>query len=218
MRFIDPNGLDSADRAKLVQEAQKYVDNNPGGTYGNNPKNMTPTAEEVKNGEKVDCSGMVRGAQKAAGNEDPANGKKGTLGNNGVALVVEGAEEKTVNQMENGNYVTFKTNRSSHKGPDGKFDHIGVADNVQKDANGNVTSFDVIHSYGSGSTSGPMVTGYTVSDPKSWLTLKGVYKWDVTTSTPANSTPAAAPASTSTGGSLGSGRNGNPLGLWNLFP
>jgi hypothetical protein len=85
-----------------------------------------------------------------------------------------------INLLEDGNYVTFKTDRGDHKGPDGKFDHIGVAYDVVKDDAGKVVSFKVAHSFGkeTSPTSGPGVTNYSVASPKDWLELKAAFKWD----------------------------------------
>ncbi|MCK6601906.1 MAG: RHS repeat-associated core domain-containing protein [Bacteroidetes bacterium] len=182
---VDPTGMDSVQRANLVAAMNSFVENNPGGTYGTNTKIVS--SSEVKDGAKTDCSGLVNSAQAEAGNGNQMAGKEGVLSSdgkkivtNGVALLVDGTEKVDVNKIEAGNYVVFKTNRSNHEGADGEFDHIGVATDIKKDENGNVIGFTVLHSFGkpTDKTSGPQATTYNVSSPKTWLTLKGVYKWD----------------------------------------
>jgi RHS repeat-associated protein len=178
IRLADLFGLDSTDRANFIKEELAYVEVNPGGTYGWDEKKQTPTVSEHALGAKMDCAGLVRAGQINMGNPDPTSGKKWRPEDNAVSMVVKDTEERSVDQLEDGNYVTFKTNRQVHRGPDGKFDHIGTAYNVKRE-NGKVVSFDVIHSFGSGSDSGPKVTtNYIIAEPKSWLTLKGVFKWD----------------------------------------
>lgn len=174
---IELEGLEKveADKARLVEEAKKYVQANPGGTYGFDKEKPVPTQQEVANGAKMDCAGLVRGASTSAGFQDPTNGNTWEEGKNGVAMVIEGKKEKLGSDVQDGDYVTFKTNREEHQGPDGKFDHIGIAANVvSKD--GVAISFDVIHSFGKGSKSGPKIDPYVVAEPKDHLTLKGVYE------------------------------------------
>jgi RHS repeat-associated protein len=181
IRLADIMGLDSADRARFIEAVLKFVDANPGGTYksGNN----TATLDEHSKGAKLDCAGLMRSAQIAIGNPDPISCVvKWEDDDNAVKAMLRASAQELadINLLEDGNYVTFKTDRGDHKGPDGKFDHIGVAYDVVKDDAGKVVSFKVAHSFGkeTSPTSGPGVTNYSVASPKGWLELKAAFKWD----------------------------------------
>jgi RHS repeat-associated protein len=130
--YADPTGADSTQRAQLVAEAKKYVDKNPGGVYGFDKENPTPSVDDVEGGTLIDCSGLTRSSQINIGNGDPYKDKNHKRENgddkNGVELMVEGTKKMNTDDLESGNYVTFKTNRSTHQGNDGEWDHIGIAD------------------------------------------------------------------------------------------
>jgi len=187
IRVIDPTGMDSVQRAQFLEVLKKYVEANPGGTYGYNPKKPTPSPEEVKNGAKTDCAGLMRSGQVAMGNEDPAEGqpgikKKTEKGNwtNGVALIASGSQESSFKNLEEGNYVTFKTTRKDQQGELGEYDHIGAVQNIIRDKSGNLISFEVIHSFGNpdSPTSGPKIDKINMNQPSKYLIPKKVYKWD----------------------------------------
>ncbi len=187
LRFIDPFGLDSAERAQFIGELKGYAEANAEygkGTYGSNDK--TPSVDEVKKGEKTDCAGLMACGQKNIGNGDPrVEDKYGyakhpikegkNLYSNGVAMEVDRTLKKTVDQIEEGDYAVFQTDNHT---AGGKYDHIGAAFDVVKDNNGKTQSFKVIHSFGE-SPSGPQIDVYNVANPNSWMILKGVYKWDI---------------------------------------
>lgn len=76
--------------------------------------------------------------------------------------------------MEIGNTITFKSGRRDHKGEDGEFDHIGMVTKINRDKDGNILSFDFIHS----SSKGVNEQTYNMEKGLAGFKLKGVQAWD----------------------------------------
>jgi len=158
LRFIDPLGLDSAQRAQALEQAQKYVDKKaPGNQYAMGAKG--------KPGEKVDCSGVVSNCVKAGGEKDPNQGNKSS----GV-LNIESSTTEVTNEDEvvSGNIVTFR------KSGGGYPYHTGMVKSIQRDKEGNITSITYIQS---SSGVGPNEATIDINGSGN-VTIHGFYKWD----------------------------------------
>ena len=167
IRFTDPFGLDSAQRAQAVALANEYVAQNPGNTWRSGGREAP--------GGFVDCSGMVSNTIIAGEEPDPYVGRDG----NGVSRIVQASEEVTDNNnIEAGNVVALD---NSTTGTTNSMGHIGIITEVQRDANGNVTGYRIADSGGRPSTgvSGPRHTDITIGGNRYWDSrVTGVYKWD----------------------------------------
>jgi len=160
MRFNDPTGMTEEERLAAVNQIRSLI----GNSYS-----------------KMDCSETVDKAIRES--TDLGSFKTGTGvdredGNgkwaNGVALIVSNSRETSTENMQAGNTVTFRSGRSDHKGEDGKFDHIGMVTNITKDNDGNVSSFDFVHS----SSKGVNEATYNMTSGLRGFELKGVQVWD----------------------------------------
>jgi hypothetical protein len=171
--FTDPFGNDEPERKLAVKRAKEHYEKRTKYAYSSN----------VIPGGKGDCSGVISDCLFFAGylnhrnNKGVPNGKNGYY-NNGVALIVASSTEITYQQIEVGSIVTFRTARSDHQGPNGKYDHIGIVSNVSYE-NGKIINFDFIHI----SSKGVYEMNWDFRKGKSsWsldqLKLTGVYKWD----------------------------------------
>ncbi|MCB9233302.1 MAG: hypothetical protein H6581_16715 [Bacteroidia bacterium] len=185
-------------RSIVIERANEYVAQNPGNSYGFDKFKPIPDPGEGK----IDCSGLVRACIIASGYPDPMKNKETGKDNpgfeaangigttdekgkgtgrwlNGVSLLASNPDwqKLPLNEVENGDLAIFKTNRSDHQGDEGEFDHIGIITSVNKDEEGNLISFDFIHSFLT-APKGPQKYSYKIDEPKSWLTLMGAYKWD----------------------------------------
>ncbi len=167
--YSDPTGLDSAERARALETARKYVDKKGSSHYKLGAKGGP--------GHNVDCSGLVSNCIRAAGLEDPVGQGRGT----GVQQLEQGSEPTRLDQLEPGNIVTFRTG--------GWGFHVGIIESVHRGKNGHVRSFTMIHS--SSSANGPARTLVTPGGRR-YLDrrIHGYWKWD---SPDQASTPAREP-------------------------
>ena len=86
--------------------------------------------------------------------------------------------------MRVGDLATFKSSRSDYKGQNGEYDHIGMISKVNKDDNGYIISFNVIHAT---SSNGVMEQTYDMKNGMSKFELRDVYQWDTPDETEKNS-------------------------------
>jgi len=185
--FFDPVGLDSAQRAQAVAEAQDYVDSKPEGNSYEMRKKGGP-------GENVDCSGMVSDCVVAGGEEDPNYGNEPS----GV-LNIENNTTKIDDEKDvvAGNIVTFRNSK-------GYKYHTGLVKNVVRDKNGKITKVVYYHSH---SGTGPDIGTFDVSNPGN-LTIQGYYKWDTKPDAPQISTTSTTVVNQSNAGN-------SVRGIWN---
>jgi RHS repeat-associated protein len=175
VRFIDPDGMDTTQRKQAIEKAREYVSKKEeGNQYKNGAKG--------KPGEKVDCSGLVSACVVAGGENDPnhpSNGKGGT----GVENIERNTKEVNEKDAEPGNIVTFHFDK-------GWPTHTGMLTKVEKDKNGNITSFTMVDSH---SGTGPEERSVTMGKGLG-ASVNGFYKWDTK---PDNTTSASSNGSNS---------------------
>jgi len=172
LKFIDPSGMDSVQRRLAVLKAEEYLaKRSKGDDYTNGAKGQP--------GEEVDCSGLASACLVAAGATDPVSlsGEKNPI--TGVKIEGTGVQhhekaaiqEIGLQEIEPGNLVTFRTGGSWPW-------HIGVISKVNRDKDGTVKSFDVIHS--SSTREGPDIERGFTPGGGGYLENKvhGYYKWD----------------------------------------
>jgi RHS repeat-associated protein len=176
IKYIDPDGnwFTEPERRKAIERAYEHVANRSKYQHGGrfNPP-----------GGRNDCAGLMVELMVYAGipkNQVYGPGIKGVY--NTVSAIVSGNKEiLDYNKMEEGNFVTFKTSRSDSQGPNGKYDHIGIITSIERDEDGNVTSFNFIHS-SSKAGANEMTYDFTKKRHTKWgnkkLLLTGIYKWD----------------------------------------
>jgi RHS repeat-associated protein len=174
--FTDIFGDTKEERDKAVRRARQHV--NKGTKY--------PTRVDYSKGRFMegpggvaDCSGMISDILNNSGY--PNHRGAGVDGaTNGVALIVSTSKEIELKNLEVGSLVTFRTGRSNHQGPNGKYDHIGIVSNIERDDEGNIVTFDFIHSSGSGAEE--FTWDVEANRSNEWgrkdLALTGAYKWD----------------------------------------
>jgi len=159
--FIDEFGADSTQRANAVNQADKFV--------SKSTKSSSSYGGKGDPGSSTDCSGLVSSCVKAGGEPDPNKGSS-----NGVTNIAKNSKEVKINDVQEGNLVTFNSNK-----------HIGIiSGDIKKDKKGNVISFTVI---GSQSSTGPDELTIQTDKSASWTggnngywspKLGKVYKWD----------------------------------------
>jgi RHS repeat-associated protein len=175
VRFIDPDGMDTTQRKQAIEKAREYISKKEeGNQYRNGAKG--------KPGEKVDCSGLVSACVVAGGENDPnhpSNGKGGT----GVENIERNTKEVNEQDAEPGNIVTFHFDK-------GWPTHTGMLTKVEKDKNGNITSFTMVDSH---SGTGPEERSVTMGKGLGAF-VNGFYKWDTK---PDNTTSASSNGSNS---------------------
>jgi len=156
LSYTDPDGSTEEEREKAIQASNDLLG--------------TPYKE-------MDCSHYVaKSIEEGTGFEDLRKGGEGADGaTNGVAMIVGNSREVDISEMREGDLVTFRTNRSEHKGPNGKYDHIGiVTGEIQRNESGDVVAFTFNHS---SSSKNEAITSNWTGNSK-WRTLTGVYQWD----------------------------------------
>ena len=165
-------GLDSAQRADAVSQAEQYVSQK---AYGNQYQMGGKGAP----GEKVDCSGLVSNCVVAGGESDPNHGSK----TSGVLNIENNTTKVNESDAVSGNIVTFRKST-------GYAYHTGLVKNIVRDSDGNITSVTYIHSSGG---VGPNEATFEVGNSGN-LSINGFYKWD----TKPDAAPATTIAATST--------------------
>jgi hypothetical protein len=176
IRLIDPNGLDSLQRAQAVTQAMEYVNKNPGDSY--------PTVADFKDkkyrgspGEKVDCAGMVDNCIVAGGEPTSAGNGQDT----GVKNLVDQSIAVGLDNAEVGNFLTFN---NSESGTDKSKDlgHTGLIKELSRDDKGNITTLKIIDSGGTAGSgvSGPRVVTVIDGGKNRYYgnRITGAYKWD----------------------------------------
>jgi uncharacterized protein RhaS with RHS repeats len=168
MRFNDPTGMTEEERLAAVNKMKTFI----GKKY-----------------EEMDCSEAADKAVREStdlGTLKTGEGipKKNGDGHwdNGVALMVSNSRNvESKDDMKVGNTATFRSGRSSHKGENGEYDHIGMISDVTKNDDGKVASFKVIHS---STNSGVVEKKYDFSKGKEGMPgyeFRGVQAWDTPT-------------------------------------
>ncbi|WKZ78465.1 MAG: RHS repeat-associated core domain-containing protein [Candidatus Kapaibacterium sp.] len=165
INWIDFSGLDSAQRAAAVQKAKEYLASDSDYRMG----------RKGQPGELVDCSGMVSNCVKAGGEKDPNRGKESS----GVLNIENSTKRIDLNDAQEGNIITFRNER-----PKSYPYHTGIVIGVTRDADGNVTALEIIHSTGSDDANGDDGPRRQTIDPRSASALgrhvrvEGIFKWD----------------------------------------
>ncbi|QKJ30350.1 RHS repeat-associated core domain-containing protein [Mucilaginibacter mali] len=141
IRFIDPDGRDTAQRNAAVREAGRWVagnDNGKGNTYRLGAKG------EDGPGSEIDCSGLITKVVVAGGEKDPNHGKS-----NGITNIDKNLPNVDPEDVVPGNVVTLNGNK-----------HGGLITLVQRDKDGNFVNLQMTDSGGdpSSGTSGPRVS------------------------------------------------------------
>lgn len=171
----------------VLLAADEFVNKNPGNSYGQS--NTAKVPNDLVVGKKIDCAYFIDRCFINAGYRAPRNYKgDGSIGGfvedvtviNGVTAVVNQLPIIDQANLQRGDLITFHTSRSDHKGPNGKFDHVGFVTNVVMRGN-KVVGFDYVHSGGDNSagTGGPFYSKRTYyfetsASPKFWFT--GAYR------------------------------------------
>jgi len=168
IKFIDPFGLDSTQRANAVAKSEEYVNKNPGNSYSFGGKGQP--------GSGVDCSGMVSNCIIAGEEEDPV-GKPGATGN-GVKQIADGIEK--VNNIEDsqaGNLIVLDNSTNGNTKPYG---HIGIISEVILDKNSKVIGYKFNDSGGKRSSgkSGPRHSTAMIGTNYWGKRITGIYKFD----------------------------------------
>ncbi len=176
IKLIDPFGLDSAQRADALAQAQQYINQKASGNqYGFGAKGDP--------GEKVDCSGLVSNSVVAGGEKNPNYGSEGSGVLNIESNTTKGSESDAVA----GNIVSFRNSS-------GYAYHTGMVKSIQRDSDGNITGVTYIQS---SSGVGPNEATFEVGNSGN-LSIHGFYKWDTKPdAAPTNATTAASVATQS---------------------
>jgi RHS repeat-associated protein len=164
VRFIDPDGMDTAQRNKAIAKAKEYVAKKPAGdSYEMGEKNDP--------GQNVDCSGVVSVCVQAGGEKDPNQG----TAESGVVNIENNTTKVDEKDVQAGNIVTYRTG-GDHP------EHTGmiVGDVVIKD--GKLISFTEVdshssHSGGNKDGNGPDQRTITMGNGLG-AEVHGFYKWD----------------------------------------
>ena len=171
--FSDPFGADSVQRAKALQEAERYINKNP------NPKGKGGYGfagyHAGAPGQPIDCSGMVSQCAEASGFGTLNNYVRGKPNNTGVRNILEQplTREVGVEEIVEGNIVVFPNKT-----------HVAFISDIVRDNNDQVTGFTLIHSERSG---GPNKDVIDLTNPNNFYVRKylGVggtranyYSWD----------------------------------------
>lgn len=150
--LVDPNGLDSLQRAEALAEIQKYLKSNP--SHSN--KKLYVYGDKGGPGKPSDCSGMVGHGVAAAGVRDP-----GTYGTGrGVQRTVKNTRKIAEDKGIPGDIMFWHFNGSP--GPN----HEGMIVGVEY-VNGKI-EYNVAEN---GESTGPVVTGFF--DPETNGTWRG---------------------------------------------
>lgn len=99
---------------------------------------------------------------------------------NTVSLIVANTKPISLGEMEEGSFVTFRTGRKDHQGPNGKYDHIAIVTKIERGDDGNINGYYFIHSAGNGAIE--MYYDLTKEKHTAWgndqLLMTGIWKWD----------------------------------------
>lgn len=156
IRLIDPDGRDSAQRAKAVEKAKQYVNEKK-------PGNQYKMGEKGEPGEKVDCSGLVAACVVAGQEKNPNFGSGGS----GVVNIQNNTTKIDDKEVVEGNIVTFKLSR-------GYAYHTGMVVGITRDKAGGISSFTMIDSHGGvGPEERTIIMGEGLGK-----SVQGFYKWD----------------------------------------
>ena len=153
LRYFDDNGLTEKERKAAIDAIVKHV------------RNKTPYSQ-------LDCSALVAVGIVSAGLPNPIDSKN--VEGNGVARIALTSRAVGLDDLREGDAVTFRTSRQNHMGPDGIYDHIGLVSEIYRDKDGKVSGFAFMHaSSGANEAREDKYTG-----DKPWRELKGAYQWD----------------------------------------
>jgi RHS repeat-associated protein len=157
--LVDPDGRTFKERQAAIAEILSY-----NGTPYSKKDCSTTVNDAIKN--STDIGSLITGK----GMTD----QSGTW-TNGVAQIVANCRPVNKDDMVAGNLVTFKTDRTTQKGKDGQFDHIGMITNINLDDNGKISSFDFVHST---NKEGVHTSTYDMENGLDGFELKGIFAWD----------------------------------------
>jgi RHS repeat-associated protein len=195
IRFADPTGADSTQRANAIAKAQQYKDKNPGDSY---PTSTEKAEGKFKGapGEKVDCSGLVSQAIIAGGETDPVLTGEGTGVQRIAANLPKIGDKDNMSEVMPGTVVALNNTLKGELDPAKDFKHTGLITEVVKDKDGNITLMKMIDSGGTAGSgkSGPRESTL-ISGGKSQYwgdRINGFYKWDTKPDTGAKATNTAA--------------------------
>ncbi len=182
--YLDPFGLDSAQRAAAIEKSEEYVNENPGNSWEAGGKGQP--------GENIDCSGMTSNCIIAGGEEDPVE-RPGAKGN-GVKRTADAEKKVDFQDAQEGDLIVLD---NAAKGKKAKpFGHIGIITGKIKDKDGKVIGFNFNDSGGDPDkgSSGPRHSSTTAGGNYWGNRITGIYKWDTkpevaTTNNAANSIP-----------------------------
>jgi RHS repeat-associated protein len=155
MRYADREGLTEEERIAAVNYALNQV-------YLNTSYYQ------------LDCSGLVSAAIVSSGMSNPINGVGMGQWTNGVARIVSLSRETPLDNLQVGNVVTFRTDRSDQKGSNGEYDHIGIVSDLKYE-NGKIIGFTFIHTT---PRSGAHKTDYYFKKGLIGFSLQKAYQWD----------------------------------------
>lgn len=132
-----------------------------------NSQNTYRLGAKGKPGEDVDCSGLTSACIVAGGEKDPVGMFPEEGG--GVKQTKRGTTEVTFDEAETGNLVAFN-----------KGTHIGIIIDIQRDEDGKMTGFVMIHSSGDKSRgySGPNMETVKIGGGYWGTKIDGIFKWD----------------------------------------
>jgi RHS repeat-associated protein len=160
IRFIDPDGNTLEERVAAVAQIRTYI---------GNPYSTMDCSEtfdrSVRTSTELGTLKTGKGMPKANGQGYWANG---------VASIVSHSIEIPIGDVQIGSAVTFRSGRSDHKGEEGQYDHVGMVTNIKRDDDGNIVSFNFIHS----SSKGVNEQTYDMEKGVAGFQLKGVFAWD----------------------------------------
>ena len=177
IRFIDPDGKTEEERKKFLAHQKKFVEKNPGNSYGWDEENPIPKPGD----KKIDCSGQQRSSIKHVTGKDSYRGvphqrSDGTW-KNGVEIIADKYPSVDLNDAQPGNMIVFENTDGTDD-----YGHMGAIKTIEFDDKGNVSNLIMIDSGGDPDTgtSGPRETT-VIEDGKNkhWGSkITSVLKWD----------------------------------------
>ncbi len=125
---------------------------------------------------ELDCSSLAEKSARSAGIKGLKSGNGIDGCTNGVAVIAGNSRKININNATVGNFLTFKSGRSDHKGPNGKYDHIGIISEVIRDKKNNIIGYKVIHAT---SSNGTMEQSVLLADGgMPGFELREAFEWD----------------------------------------
>ena len=195
IQFIDPLGLDSAQRAEAINQMNQHVEQNTA-YRGDVSYSSLPCGNDP--GVPGNCSSTVSNDVVAGGEPNPSgspsSGDKGSGVLNIEANTVKVKENKDI---QAGNIITFRIEEPKYPY------HVGLITGVSTFSNGKITI-----TFGHNQTeTGAVSNSFTIGDGSTWdQRFHSAYKWDTKPDQPVNAT-----TSSNNQTSLSSLRSGVPV-------